>query len=85
MIKQLRLLFTMLLLTIVGSASADSYVKVTSTDDITNGTYLIVYENGSVAFDGSLTTLDAANNVIDVTINDGVIEATENINKELVD
>ena len=27
MIKQLRLLFTMLLLTIVGSASADSYVK----------------------------------------------------------
>ena len=77
MIKQLRLLFTMLLLTIVGSASADSYVKVTSTDDITNGTYLIVYENGSVAFDGSLTTLDAANNVIDVTINDGVIEATE--------
>ena len=77
MIKQLRLLFTMLLLTIVGSASADSYVKVTSTDDITNGTYLIVYENGSVAFDGSLTTLDAANNVIDVTISDGVIEATE--------
>ena len=77
MIKQLRLLFTMLLLTIVGSASADSYVKVTSTDDITNGTYLIVYENGSVAFDGSLTTLDAASNVIDVTINDGVIEATE--------
>ena len=51
MIKQLRLLFTMLLLTIVGSASADSYVKVTSTADITNGTYLIVYENGSVAFD----------------------------------
>ena len=31
-----------------------SFVKVTSTDDITSGQYLIVYEDGSVAFDGSL-------------------------------
>lgn len=53
-----------------------SFVKVTSTDDITSGQYLIVYEDGSVAFDGSLTTLDAAENTIGVTIENGKIAAT---------
>lgn len=52
------------------------FVKVTSTDEITSGQYLIVYESGSVAFDGSLTTLDAPNNTIDVTIENGMIAAT---------
>ncbi len=51
------------------------FKKVTSTDDIINGDYLIVYETGNVAFDGGLTTLDAANNTIGVTITDGKIEA----------
>lgn len=49
-----------------------TYNKVSS-GTITDGQYLIVYEDGSVAFDGSLTTLDAANNTIDVTVSDGVI------------
>lgn len=53
-----------------------TFVKVTSTDDITSGQYLIVYEEGSVAFDGSLETLDAASNTIDVTINNSTIAAT---------
>jgi len=53
-----------------------NFVKVTSTDDITSGQYLIVYETGSVAFDGSLTTLDAAENTIGVTIENGKIAAT---------
>ena len=53
-----------------------NFVKVTSTDDITSGQYLIVYEDGSVAFDGSLETLDAAENTIGVTIENGKIAAT---------
>ena len=44
------------------------YQKVTSTEDLTSGKYLIVYEDASVAFDGSLTTLDAGHNTQDVVI-----------------
>ena len=58
-------------------APADGYyVKVTSTDDLTDGQYLIVYEEGSVAFDGGLTTLDAVGNTIEVVIDDDEIAAT---------
>ena len=56
------------------------YVKVTSTNDITDGQYLIVYEDdedGSVAFNGGLETLDAVGNTIDVTIANSKIAATE--------
>ena len=56
------------------------YAKVTSTGDITNGDYLIVYETGSVAFDGSLTTMDATGNKISVTISDYKITANSTIN-----
>lgn len=38
-----------------------------------SGTYLLVYEAGSVAFDGSLTTLDATNNHHTVEIDNGTI------------
>lgn len=49
------------------------YQKVTSNEDLTSGKYLIVYEGGNVAFDGSRNAsedpkLDAANNTKDVTI-----------------
>ena len=58
-----------------------SYVKVTSTDDITDGQYLIVYEGNdthdAVAFNGGLETLDAANNTIAVTIENDEIAASE--------
>ena len=56
------------------------YAKVTSTGDITNGDYLIVYETGSVAFNGSLSTIDATSNYIDVTISDSKITANSTIN-----
>ena len=56
------------------------YVKVTSAPTDWSGEYLIVYEGGNVAFDGSLTTLDASGNVINVTINDNTIEANETTN-----
>ena len=55
------------------------YVKVTSTAGITDGEYLIVYETGKVAFDGSLTSLDATKNTIDVEINNNTIAGTNYI------
>ncbi len=54
-----------------------NFVKVTVAPDDWSGDYLIVYEAGNVAFDGSLTTLDAANNNVAVTITDGSIDGTE--------
>lgn len=53
------------------------FVKVTSAPSDWSGTYLIVYESGNVAFDGSLTTLDAVSNTKSATITNGEIEATE--------
>ena len=47
---------------------AHYYQKVTADTDLTDGQYLIVYEDGSVAFDGGLDALDAVNNTISVTI-----------------
>ena len=62
------------------SSTPARYVKVTSTADITNGDYLIVYESGSVAFDGGLGTLDGPSNTIAVTINEGVIASNSTTN-----
>ena len=53
-----------------GQAITRTYRKVTTTAEITSGNYLIVYENGSVAFDGSLETLDATSNTQAVEISD---------------
>ena len=55
------------------TAGTKSYVKVTSAPADWSGTYLIVYETGKVAFDGSRTTLDAASNTISVTISNNTI------------
>lgn len=52
---------------------AGGYQKVTSAPSDWSGTYLIVYEDGSKAFNGSLATLDAANNNISVTIGANII------------
>ena len=52
-----------------------AYEKVTSAPADWSGTYLIVYETGKVAFDGSRTTLDAASNTISVAINNNKIES----------
>ena len=49
------------------------YVKITNTNELTSGDYLIVYETGNVAFDGSRDELDATSNTISVTINDSKI------------
>lgn len=42
-----------------------------------SGDYLIVYEDGDIAFDGSRSTLDATGNGFEVTIKDGTIPVTE--------
>ena len=56
-----------------------TYVKVTSTDDLTDGNYLIVYETGNVALDGSLQTLDATGNTQHVDIDNETIETADPI------
>lgn len=53
------------------------YTKVTAAPSNWSGTYLIVYEDGNVAFNGGLETLDATNNTIDVTITDNTIASSE--------
>ena len=53
-----------------------NFVKVTSGTEITNGDYLIVNETYNVAFNGGLTTLDANNNYIGISINSNTIEST---------
>lgn len=60
--------------TIQVSGPMVTYEKITSTDDLTDGNYLIVYEEGSLAFDGSLSTLDVAGNTVGVVMNNGIIE-----------
>ena len=64
----------------VDAAGTGSYVKVTEAPADWSGEYLIVYENGSVAFNGGLATLDAVSNTISVTITDSVIEANDKTN-----
>ncbi|MBR5686496.1 MAG: Ig-like domain-containing protein [Prevotella sp.] len=53
------------------------YKKITSTDDLTTGRYLIVYEPENVAFDGSLDNLDVDHNTQPVTISADNIIATD--------
>ena len=65
--------------TVTKEPTGKKYVKVTSTEDITSGKYLIVYEEGSVAFDGSLETLDATSNIQEVVMNNNVIKTDEPI------
>ena len=58
--------------------TGDRYVKVTEAPTDWSGDYLIVYEDESFIFDGSLSTLDAANNYKEVTIDTDAISADGN-------
>ena len=58
------------------TAATATFDKVTS---ITPGDYLIVYEEGSVAFDGSRGTLDALSNTKEVIIDNNSIVATSEL------
>ena len=59
--------------TFVQGSAGYHYVKVTTAPTYWSGEYLIVYENGSKAFNGGLTELDANDNTISVTINENGI------------
>ena len=88
--KKLALAFVAVLTLSVGTGTVrevkaegtGSYVKVTEAPSDWSGTYLIVYETGSVAFDGSLTTLDAAKNNFSVTINNYEIAQSSEIDSK---
>lgn len=56
------------------------YKKVTTAPSDWSGEYLIVYEEGSVALNGGLSTLDAVGNTIGVVLNNNEIEATDAVN-----
>jgi hypothetical protein len=67
-------LFSLLMLALLTlSAGAVDYVKVANNANLTSGTYLIVYEEGALAFNGGLDALDVTQNTIAVTITDGKI------------
>lgn len=54
-----------------------TYRKVTTNLDDFSGDYLVVYETESVAFDGSLTTLDVASNTVSVDVSSNAASALE--------
>ena len=64
---------TSLTVTVNQSAMPSSWNKITATNEITNGDYLIVYESGNKAFNGSLDSLDVVNNNISVSISNSKI------------
>lgn len=55
------------------------YSRITSTGDLSDGDYLIVYESGNLAFNGNLSTLDATGNYISVSISDHRIESSSSV------
>ena len=64
------------LITVVAASASGTYQKVTSSSEIEDGQYLIVYETASVALNGGLSTLDAVSNTISVSITNNEIEKT---------
>lgn len=66
--------------TFVQGSANGNYVKVTSAPSDWSGEYLIVYETGSKAFNGGLTTLDANDNAISVDISNNTIQANTTTN-----
>ena len=75
--------YTLTVLKAPATPTGTVYVKVT--DAVTDGEYLIVYEDAAstpsapVIFDGSLATLDAAGNMKSVTISSNVINGDTEI------
>ena len=79
------------ILTVEEKASEETgdydYEKITSTDDLEDGEYLIVYEDGSLAFDGSgegKDGLDRTQNSISVSISDNKIASSTTVDAATV-
>lgn len=75
--KLLRFSMLSILSMLFVAVHADYYEKITTTEALTDGQYLIVYEDGNLAFNGGLETLDAASNTIEVSITDSKITASD--------
>lgn len=78
--KKFTIFLTALLMLIWGGeiwGQTTTYTKITTTAELVDGDYLIVYEDESFIFDGSLTTLDAANNYRTVSITDNTISTSD--------
>ena len=71
------ILMSLAVVAIPASAAGETatFKKVTSAPSDWSGTYLIVYESGKVAFNSSLSTLDAVGNKSAVTISNSEITA----------
>ena len=70
-------LFT-LLASAMGWAASETWTKVTSTPDSWEGNYLIVYEDGNLAFNGSATAISQKNQKnVTVTISNNTISTTD--------
>ena len=63
----------------VFATDSATYTRVTADQADWSGEYLLVYEAGSLAFDGSLSTVDAVNNYQAVTIDGDTITASPSI------
>ena len=63
----------------VAKPKVSYYEKVMSTSEVTDGKYLIVYESGSLALNGALTSIDVENDYIDVSIVDNKVQSTTTI------
>ena len=63
----------------VFASDSATYTRVTADQADWSGEYLLVYEAGSLAFDGSLSTVDAVNNYQAVTIDGDTITASPSI------
>ena len=75
--KRLLLTFMAVVTAMLSFATTETWEKVTTAPASWDGDYLIVYETGGVAFDGSLESFDAVSNTQPVTITDGKIETTD--------
>lgn len=62
-----------------GQGGAGKWVKVTTEPSDWSGDYLIVYEEGSLIFDGSLEKLDVEGNIKSVTISGDTIESSAEV------
>ena len=74
-LKNARNLLTINMSTAERKDKTQYYTKVTAASSDWSGEYLIVYEDGSLALNGALSSIDASGNYISVDINDGKVVA----------
>ena len=67
------MVFSILPTAVFAEGKTQTYTKVTAAPKDWSGTYLIVSEGDSLIMDGSLSSLDAEGNKVDVTITEGKI------------